>query len=174
MYLRRPGKRRGRIHGAPAARLGSPVQLLLELLEPRCLLTANDPGGFSGLDIHDPQIVVAQGEMLVPISPVESGEDVVSFYGYNTDNAHGSNTGYEASNRITLMVHEDPSAEIALVVVVDAPQDGDGGSIEIQMDGLQTASLTVVDDPPEVSKWDPQTGIFKRNWNQFLLDKYQI
>ena len=169
MHLRRSGNRTDRRRLAPSARKSTSVQLLLESLEPRRLLTANDVGSSAALDINDPQIVVAQGDLSVPIAPVQSGSDIVSFYGYDTANSHASNTGYETSGLVTFLVHEDASGETGLVVLVDVPHDQFGGTVNLDIDGLNSAIVAVEDDPNEPT---PSSGstLFARSWNAQASD----
>ena len=143
MYLRRGGNRTSQRQPSPAARRTGSISLLLEPLEPRRLLTTNDVGEAAALDIHDPQFVVAQGEMTAPVAPVISGNDLLTFYDYDTENSWASNTGYEASNRVTFLFHEGPNQDLGLVVLVDAAQDEDGGTISLDISGLD-ALVTIL------------------------------
>ena len=169
MYLRRGGNRTGRKQPSPAARRSDHMSLLLERLEPRRLLTTNDLGDAAALDIHDPQFVVAQGEMTAPVTPVISGNDLITFYDYDTQNSAGSNTGYEASNRVTFLVHEGPDQDLGLVVLVDAAQDADGGTISLDIGGVDAATIVLADDPLEQTSSSDST-LFTRSWNAQASD----
>ncbi|MDG2206889.1 MAG: hypothetical protein P8K78_03200, partial [Pirellulales bacterium] len=171
MYLRRRGQRRGRGCTGGAVSGDRRSRLLVEPLEPRRLLTANDgglvsedAGNYDQSDIHEPQIVVAQGDMFAPVATVQSGSDIVSFYGYNTENTHSSNTGYEASGYVTFVVHEDDSGDVGLVILVDAPHDEGGGTVNFDIDGLDSATIVVEDESNEQT---PSSGesLFSRSWN---------
>ncbi|MEC7501847.1 MAG: right-handed parallel beta-helix repeat-containing protein, partial [Planctomycetota bacterium] len=169
MYLRRGGNRTSRRQPSIAARRLDRTSLLLEPLEPRRLLTTNDLGDVAALDIHDPQFVVAQGEMTAPVAPVISGTDLLTFYDYNTQNSAASNTGYEASNRVTFLFHEDPDQALGFVVLVDAPQDDDGGTISLDISGLDAATIVVADEPLEQTSSSDST-LFARSWNAQASD----
>ena len=169
MYLRRSRNKSDHKRPARSARKLSNVQLLLEALEPRRLLTANDAGSSVVADIHDPQIVVVQGDMTVPIAPVVSDSDLITFYDYDTVNSSASNTGYEASNRITFLFHEGPTQETGFVVLVDAPQDADGGTASLDIDGLQSAVIVLADEPLEQTSASG-SSLFTRTWNAQASD----
>tara|TARA_Y100001933_G_scaffold123841_1_gene123720 strand:- start:11920 stop:16299 length:4380 start_codon:yes stop_codon:yes gene_type:complete len=145
------------------------MPLLLEPLEPRRLLTANDGGGAAILDINDPQIMVVQGDMAEPVAPVVSGDDLLTFYDYDTENSAASNTGYEASNRITFLFHEDPYQELGLVVLVDSPRDAQGGTVSLDIYGLDAATIVLADEPLEQTS-SSDSSLFTRSWNAQASD----
>ena len=129
MFQRSSSKRtrrscRGR--GTPVGR--RQAGLRLESLESRRLLTTVGVDGVDGDDLPlADAYMVSRGDFSVPVTPIHSGTDIATFYDYDTTHSYSSNTGYEASDRITLLLHEDPSADLGLVVLIDHVTDGSGG-----------------------------------------------
>jgi hypothetical protein len=98
----------------------------------------------------------------------ENGRNVVDFYGYNS--VHGASAAAALASPDTgrIFLHlDDTTGILSLVMVWDAPNDGDGGQAQITIEGLPpTASWTVEDDPGEGAGYtfDPATGIATADW----------
>ena len=108
---------------------------------------------------------VSQGDASWVISPVETDGDVTTFYGYGVDAPWSASTGYEASDRGTVILHRDPVGALSLVFVIDGPNDGSGGDATLEVDGLAGAEVAVADDAPsDADHYDLETGELTWSW----------
>jgi len=97
----------------------------------------------------------------------EIGRNVVDFYGYSTVHQSSAANALSAPDTGRVFLHLDDTTEVlSLVMVWDAPDDGDGGQATITIEGLPpTAFWAVEDDPGENFTFDPATGIATGQWN---------
>ena len=114
---------------------------------------------------------VTQGDTSFDIRPVASGTDVETFYGYGHGDAYSANTGFEAADRSTVILHGDPSGQLGFVLVHDAAGSGSGGHLELSIDGLAEAELVVEDDASGgQDSYDLETGEFVWEWAACCTD----
>lgn len=97
----------------------------------------------------------------------ELGRDVASFYGYNASFPSSASSALAVVDTARVFLHFDDTNEaLALVFVLDAPNDGGGGQADLTVSGLpDTAVWSVLDDPGEPYTFDPATGIATASWN---------
>ena len=119
----------------------------------------------------DEGFVVSQGDWSATISPFESGQSVSDFYAYGSPNAWSANTGLELSNESVFFLHRDPEGVLSFVMLHDAPGDGSGGTMKIEVDGLQHAEVSVHDDPAHSKDlFATSMGLFSWVWYSCCTD----
>merc|ERR1711988_1920168 len=64
------------------------------------------------------------------------------FYAYNYPNPYSSNTGDENSGSIVLFLVVDSHGAVHMIMTVDAPHDGSGGFLQIDMDSTGSVGHT--------------------------------
>jgi hypothetical protein len=89
---------------------------------------------------------LAQGNQLFDVTPIAGDEGVASFYGYQWPSQASANTGYEVSNRATVMLYESPSGGVSLVFILDKTSDGSGGQVGLSYSGATGMQVLVYDD----------------------------
>ena len=91
--------------------------------------------------------VAFMGANSTAIEPIKTDTGVVDFYGYNeATNSFSANTGFEQSNAITILVHEDQDQNSSIVWINDLLSDGSGGSTEVDVAGAVGLQMIVKDD----------------------------
>jgi hypothetical protein len=137
------------------------------------------PGGSAGIEVdhiqyggaaEDPdecKYTLAYDGATVPILPVTGETSAVDFYSYDNPAATSANTGLEKSNSARFWIYEDPvSSELSLFVVIDTPDDEDGGDFSLAVSGAPSgASLLVEDDDSDALSWDSAGGSGTAEWN---------
>ena len=111
---------------------------------------------------------LAQGDFVAVLTPLKSGESIEDFYQYNSPAHSSANTGHELSQHATLILHEDPSGELGMAVILDAPNDGSGGQASLKFEGLPAVSFAVADDTHET--FDKQTKRINWAWAPCCTD----
>ena len=106
------------------------------------------------------------------LDPITGTESVEAFYGYGTAVNASSNTGLEQSNAAVIALHRDPTGVLSLVLLIDAPGDGSGGRLQMNIAGLPAAASLVVEDDPEGGQdsYDMATGDFLWRWFSCCTD----
>lgn len=116
---------------------------------------------------------LVQNGQVTPITPVESGMGVVTFYSYKFVHDFSADTGYESEDKATVLLHKDPTGDVALMFILDevAQQESqpDGGEMELEFSGAKGLQILVYDDIPQNGgndEWDfdPQTGDGHFHW----------
>ncbi len=114
---------------------------------------------------------VTQGSFTSPLPFMTSLSSAVDFYSYGVPIGVSANTGLEMSETMLIMMHEDgTSGNTSLIIILDEPNDGSGGSATIDINCLpSTATIDLADEPGELSGAPPTiTGNF--NWNACCTD----
>ena len=95
---------------------------------------------------------ISNGDTLVnrQVDPyfLDPGEDVQDFYSYNSPNASSANTGFEQSDTGIIFLTLDDLGNYGLVVILDLPNDGDGGDVELEITGMAPGTVMVQGDEP--------------------------
>ncbi|MEC8022637.1 MAG: MYXO-CTERM sorting domain-containing protein, partial [Myxococcota bacterium] len=122
----------------------------------------------SGGACDELSFTLTQGAFTLALQPLQGTESIVDFYQYATPNAASANTGYEVSDHATLILHEDPSGELGMAVILDKPTDGSGGHAVLGFDGLDSVNFVVGDEPYE--SYDSSTGNISWSWVECCTD----
>ncbi len=86
------------------------------------------------------------------VEPLLLTQGFVSWYSYGNPAGSSSNTGYEVADRVVEMLVVDPNnGKVAVVMMSDLPNDGDGGSLTVDLSGFTNAQIAFIDDPGENS-----------------------
>lgn len=93
---------------------------------------------------------VGGAEDPVPVRPVKTDDaDVAAFYSYGHPIGFAGNSGYDRSETVVLMIHEDASGVISLAAMYDGA-DTTAFEVTLTLSGLpEAAAFTVTDDPGE-------------------------
>lgn len=76
--------------------------------------------------------------------------DISTFYGYADAQYNNALNALDAAETGTFFLHEDPTGQLALVMIND--EDGsNGGNVEMTVTGVQDGNLAVADDPGEAT-----------------------
>ncbi|MCO4769873.1 MAG: putative metal-binding motif-containing protein, partial [Deltaproteobacteria bacterium] len=103
-----------------------------------------------------------------PIEPFTgTTQDVTTWYQYGAPNGASANTGLEISDSAVVFLFDDATdGEVYLVVILDAANDGAGGSATGNFNGIFGASMILKDDPNEgTTTIDPVAGTGLVTWN---------
>ena len=115
--------------------------------------------------------VVTQGDWTRTIQPFESGQTVADFYSYGTPVGASANTGLEMSDESVMFLHRDPQGVLSFVMLHDAAKDGSGGSLKLEIQGLQDAELAVQDDlAHQADLYAVSQGLFSWVWYACCTD----
>ena len=100
------------------------------------------------------------------VAPFVGTVGVVDWFSYGSPDTASANTGFEVSDSVVEMLYLDPTdLEIYLVLILDAANDGGGGSAVAEFEGLFGASMVFKDDPGEGStNIDGTTGLGSASW----------
>jgi len=116
------------------------------------------------------------------VSAIQSGTDVVSFYSYNSPFVASSETAYELGDWGILFFHEDPAGNVALVLILDIPNDATGGSTHVNFmktpppPAGETVNMGVLisDDAGEVVMLPSGMGVGNFVWAPCCTDGFVI
>ncbi len=114
---------------------------------------------------------ITQGTFSSPLPFMSTNTSAVNFYAYGNPIGASANTGLEMSETMLIMIHEDvTTGNTSLILILDEPNDGSGGSAEIIISCLPgSASVAFSDDAGELSGGPPTiTGNF--NWANCCTD----
>ena len=134
-------------------------------IEEPLLATDNQVGGTFTCD--STFFAVSQAGASFELYPLAEASSVESFYGYDAGTASAASSLAEG-DRATLLLHRDTgTGGLSLVLLLDAPGDGSGGSASIELTGLPPgASLAVADDPQgPTSSYDLSSGQLSWTWD---------
>ncbi|MFT5431511.1 MAG: hypothetical protein ACI9OJ_002208, partial [Myxococcota bacterium] len=125
----------------------------------------NDCDGVIDNDVNGAYVEVVQEAQASVVTPVTSGLSHSAFYDYHQAKDWASDTGFEVSNRFTVLLHEDPSGDVALMLLTDASNDGSGGTAKLHIGGLDGTTLLVKNDPSHApDTYNMATGMFTWQW----------
>jgi hypothetical protein len=82
------------------------------------------------------------------VEPINTASTATDFYGYGAGPAYSFSGGIPVNDAVLVMLHEDSSGQLSLVLVVDgiaSTGDGTSGLIEIVVSNVDDATLR--DDP---------------------------
>ncbi len=118
------------------------------------------------------RVVFEIGGEEVSMDPLHGDESVVEFYSYNSPDQWSANTGFEMSQRMTLIPYESGDGTFSMVFVLDEPGDGDGGDVWMYASGdTENMEIAVYDDPNSTADYfDLETGVFHWTWNACCTD----
>jgi len=94
-----------------------------------------------------------QGENSYDLDFFSTPETAIEFYNYGSPIGSSANTGFEISNGMIIMIHENTNnGETSLVLILDQANDGDGGSAFITFNCLPSnADVIFSDDGGEIT-----------------------
>lgn len=155
-------------------RSDSPGDYLLEVI-------VADPHGAYGqllfplhLQKEELEFTLTHGGTSMPIGVVSGVEDVSTFYSYDSPAVYSANTGMELEDSALAFIYYDTDRdEYSLVLIHDTPGDTEGGIVELEINGLETASALVVTDDPNDS-YDMAAGLFVWHWAPCCTDGLAI
>jgi hypothetical protein len=103
----------------------------------------------------------------------------VSWYDYGNTYSASSNTGLEISDEVVMMTYVDPNnGKLGLVMIADIPNDGDGGSLTVELSGMTGGQIAVMDDPSDnaLSSLNATSGLgtLGYNWVACCTDGFVI
>jgi hypothetical protein len=129
--------------------------------------TTNEDGGELPLALPSFTLSDSAGER--SFEPVRNGTSIEEFSFWATDNpTNDPATGLEASESVVMVLHQDLQGSMGLLVLVDAPLDGTGGEIELELLGLQDTAEGSPFFAPDVRDmgdyYDLETGSFYFRW----------
>jgi len=114
---------------------------------------------------------VTQGSFTSPMPFMSTSNSAVNFYSYGVPINVSANTGLEMSETMLIMMHEDvTTGNTSLIIILDEPNDGTGGSASIDVNCLPgSATIDLSDEPGEFSG-SPPTFSGNFNWNGCCTD----
>jgi len=129
--------------------------------------TTNEDGGELPLALPSFTLSDSTGER--SFEPVRNGTSIEEFSFWATDNpTNDPATGLESSESVVMVLHQDLEGSMGLLVLVDAPLDGTGGEIELELLGLQDTDEGSPFFAPDVRDmgdyYDLETGSFYFRW----------
>ncbi|MFW6421673.1 MAG: PKD domain-containing protein [Candidatus Bipolaricaulota bacterium] len=100
------------------------------------------------------------------VTPFAGDVSAQNFYDYGNDS---SNTNLEKSNCALIIPYRDPKGNLSLIMILDRPGDGSGGSASLTIKGLpSSATLALRDDPDDYRDdylFEPPRAEFSWNWS---------
>ncbi len=109
-------------------------------------------------------VSINAGNESIPVQPVAKNVNPATFY----KAASSTGTDYAASNSLNLLVSENADKETAIHIILDKPEDGDGGNLTLQLTGAKGLDIVVYDDVPEDGSdsyiFDTNTGAGTLSW----------
>jgi hypothetical protein len=101
----------------------------------------------------------------LPIEPQPGDDSPIDFYSYNDPYAASSATNFELQNRLVVFPYRPYSGgDVSLFITMDVPNDSDGGSLVLDMNGLSGMNLILMDDPGETAGWAPGSETATMSW----------
>jgi len=113
------------------------------------------------------------------LAPVPAAGGFVAWYDYSNTYSASSNTGLEISDEVVMMTYVDPNnGKLGLVMIADIPNDGDGGSLTVELSGMTGGQIAVMDDPSDnaMSSLNATSGLgtLGYNWVACCTDGFVI
>ena len=109
-------------------------------------------------------VSINAGNESIPVQPVAKNVNPATFY----KAASSTGTDYAASDSLNLLVSENADKETAIHIILDKPEDGDGGNLTLQLTGAKGLDIVVYDDVPEDGSdsyiFDTNTGAGTLSW----------
>ncbi len=135
-----------------------------------------DGDACAGAGCLDATFAVFQQGVTVPFVPVESGKDVLDFYSYGVPYSASAATGYEVSQRATLLLHRAPDGREDVVVIFDKPNDGSGGEVGLSLSGPGAELVFFLDDPNSASNdyYKAASGTYHTLWFDCCTDGFVL
>ncbi len=101
--------------------------------------------------------IVSQGSFSAPFPFVSTPQSNIEFYAYGVPTGSSANTGFEQSEQLILILHENTNTgEVSFVFVGDDVNDGSGGTMTLTLTCLpNSAYVAVSDDNGEFSGTPP-------------------
>jgi len=122
----------------------------------------------AGVAQGDGFYTVSQGEMRVPITPLENPRSAVDFYAFaNTQ----SNTGFEEANTAIAFLYRDTlSGELSVFVLLSGGGAGTAGAVTVTLSGVPAGAGWIVQDDVADFRdtWalTPPTGNISWTWDE--------
>ena len=122
------------------------------------------------------QVTFKSGGDTLAVDPLQGAGSVVDFYSYGSPDKWSANTGFEMSQRLTLIPYRSPDEQVSLVFIFDAAGDADGGHATMNASGgIKDMEIAVFDDPnSKQDSYDLKTGKFAWNWGPCCTDGMAI
>ncbi len=111
---------------------------------------------------------VTQGDVSYPISVIESGGTIASYYDFGGD-PQGSNAPIAMSERASFALHRDPAGNVGLVLVLDEA-DTTTGAFTLTASGLPASTTLAVQDDATSDSYDLPGGVFSWTWGAVATD----
>jgi len=126
---------------SPAPAKASPTLRGVPAREASRALASGDP---------DASCAMQDGMNIGTMTPLETDEDVVTFYAYGLPDPASYNGSYPTvSGDSMIFIHRDSATGArSLVIIHDRPNDGSGGQVHMEVAGLGTAASVAVEDDP--------------------------
>ena len=86
--------------------------------------------------------VLSDGETERSFDPVHNGTSMEEFAFWQADKpSNDPATGLEESDSVVFVIHQSNDGSLGLFMLVDAPLDGTGGEVEIELEGLGDTAM---------------------------------
>ena len=122
-----------------------------------------------------PIYAVSQGNWRAKVEPVVGESDVAAFYGYDDVNPWSADTGWELPDHSVVMLYRDSDDVLSLVIVNDAIDDGSGGRLVLNVEGLDQGTVAAQDDDGHSKDTiDLDEGYFAWKWYDCCTDGVAI
>jgi len=91
---------------------------------------------------------ISQGSFSANMNSFMGSDDAITFYSYGNPDPANSNTGLEQSDAMMLLLYEDPSGNISLIILLDDGDDNTGGTETIALNCIPgSANVSFINDP---------------------------
>ncbi len=126
----------------------------------------------SGGGCPDGTFVLSQGSFARVLTPLVSGKTATDFYSYGSPKMASANTGYEVSQHGVFILHQDPDGTLTLMIILDRPNNPDGGHVQLHLPGLAGSDVFFIDDPNAYPDdyYDATTQVYTAHWATCCTD----
>ena len=115
--------------------------------------------------------IVSQGSFSAPFPFVSTPQSISEFYAYGVPTGSSANTGFEQSEQLILILHENTNTgEVGFVFVGDQVNDGSGGSMQLTLTCLPSSAYVAVSDDNGEFSGSPPTMVGNFNWAPCCTD----
>ena len=114
---------------------------------------------------------LTQGDFSASLPFMTTPSSAVNFYAYGNPIGASSNTGLELSETFLVMLHEDTNTgNTGLIVILDLPNDGTGGNIDMTVNCLPDSAYVALQDDNGELFGNPPTITGDYNWANCCTD----
>lgn len=114
---------------------------------------------------------ITQGAYSTPLPFFSDNQSALAFYSYNIPLGACANSGFEQSEHLILMLHEDANTgEVSFVFIADIANDPTGGTMDVTVSCLPNTATVVLEDDAGEFSGSPPTFIGNFIWSSCCTD----